>query len=508
MLDYKKMLQLKVQGASINSIANTMCCKWETVNRTVTRCQQLFGSLEEAKDLSNEEIASTIFIRQKKIDTSYLQPDSEIVLQKQAKGELRNDLWLAYVQQAKAEGKKSYKLSRFNEIISSYENKNDHTIWLTKQPGLEGQVDWVGDKAHIWDIDTNQKVELHIFVLSLPYSGYFYAEAFFNEKMEAWLAGHKRAFEFFGGLPATLIVDNCRTAVTRARGFKNSEAIINAQYAEFASHYGFLIKPARAYRPKDKAHVERVVQIVERDLLKPLSHHKFYSLVEYNRMLKRKLVERLTKPYSKRIGSRVQIFEQEELKTLLPLPTLEFESFVEKKAVVGRDTHIQFDCAYYSVPVKHIKETVIVRATETQLLIFNEKRTLIAQHNRAIRKWQRCTHEEHLPKGSNSYLAYSRSEFINRAQSYGDDLVQWCNNVLDRFEFEVQGYRTLATVLAQVTRFHPTVVKEAAIVANSCAAFSSKGFLLIAKDLQSKWEESRSVQKIDVNSLFCSHKEN
>jgi hypothetical protein len=105
-------------------------------------------------------------------------------------------------------------------------------------------------------------------------------------------------------------------------------------------------------------------------------------------------------------------------------------------------------------------------------------------------------------------LAYSRSEFINRAQSYGDDLVQWCNNVLDRFEFEVQGYRTLATVLAQVTRFHPTVVKEAAIVANSCAAFSSKGFLLIAKDLQSKWEESRSVQKIDVNSLFCSHKEN
>jgi hypothetical protein len=55
MLAYKKMLQLKVQGASINSIINTMCCKWETVNRIVTRCQQLFESLEEAKDLSNEE---------------------------------------------------------------------------------------------------------------------------------------------------------------------------------------------------------------------------------------------------------------------------------------------------------------------------------------------------------------------------------------------------------------------------------------------------------------------
>ena len=51
--------------------------------------------------------------------------------------------------------------------------------------------------------------------MTLPYSGYFYAEGFLNEQMPAWLAGHEHAFTFFGGVPAFLIPDNCATAVDR-----------------------------------------------------------------------------------------------------------------------------------------------------------------------------------------------------------------------------------------------------------------------------------------------------
>lgn len=399
MLDYRKMLQLGKQGASTNAIAKLLGCKWDTVKRILSRCEHEWGSIEGVpEELSNEQIADRIFINRFKRDEGYLQPDAKRVLERQAKGDSRNELWLEYIGKAESLGLKAYKLSRFNELVSEYSSKNDLAYPLVHNPGLEGQVDWVGEKAYITDRDTGERIALHIFVLSLPFSGYFYAEAFYNEKMDSWLNGHKNAFNFFGGCPSTIVPDNCRTAITRARkGSSGVSAVINAKYAEFAQHYGFIIKPARAYRPKDKAHVERTVKLVKNDLLRPLSKLTFYSLEEYNRMLKRKMTERMKVPYSRRNGSRASVFEKDEKKMLLPLPALEFQSYTQKKAVVGRDAHIQFDSAYYSVPVDFIKETVIVKATGSSILIFSEDGIIIAEHRRALHKWMRVTNKDHLP---------------------------------------------------------------------------------------------------------------
>ena len=82
-------------------------------------------------------------------------------------------------------------------------------------PGLECQADWTGDHGHFIDCDTGKKVDVHVFVMTLPYSGYFYCEGFLDEKMPSWYEGHKNAFEFFGGVPAFVIPDNCATAVDR-----------------------------------------------------------------------------------------------------------------------------------------------------------------------------------------------------------------------------------------------------------------------------------------------------
>jgi transposase len=62
------------------------------------------------------------------------------------------------------------------------------------------------------------------------------------------------AFAFFGGAPARLVPDNLKTGVDKPDLY---DPKLNRAYAELAAHYGVLIDPARARKPKDKPRVER-----------------------------------------------------------------------------------------------------------------------------------------------------------------------------------------------------------------------------------------------------------
>jgi hypothetical protein len=75
----------------------------------------------------------------------------------------------------------------------------------------------------------------------------------------AWTECHVAAFEFFGGAPARLVPDNLRTGVDRPDLY---DPKINRSYAELAEHYGCLVDPARAGKPKDKPRVERPMPYV------------------------------------------------------------------------------------------------------------------------------------------------------------------------------------------------------------------------------------------------------
>ena len=149
MLDYKSIIRLKRMGLKTAAIANSLGCKWESVDRIVTRCESVWGSVDGVPDdLSNEEIADYLFTSRKSVDLDYLQPDCEKILEKQRQGYQRNELWAEYCAEAASKGKKAYKLSRFNEIVSDYRSKNDISFTMDHVPGLEAQADWTGDHGH------------------------------------------------------------------------------------------------------------------------------------------------------------------------------------------------------------------------------------------------------------------------------------------------------------------------------------------------------------------------
>ena len=504
MLDYKTIIRLKKLGLKNAAIANSLNCKWDSVERIITRCESIWGSVDGVPgNLSNEEIADLLFTARKSVDLKYLQPDPEKVLAKQRQGFLRNELWAEYCAEAASKGKKSYKLSRFNEIISSYRSKHDISFTMNHVPGLEAQADWAGDRGHFVDSDTGEIIEVHVFVMTLPYSGYFYCEGFLDEKMPSWYAGHINAFTFFGGVPAFVVPDNCATAVDRQHF--DERGILNTRYVEFLDHYGILPKPTRIKKPRDKGHVERHVRIVEDDIIRPMERLDIYSLQEYNDIMRRKLIARNAKGYSKKLGSRASIFEAEEKATLLPLPTLQYRTYDEKKATVWRDFHIQYDCAFYSVPIQFVGKTVTVKATNDTVRIYDGDR-LITEHQRAVRKWQKLTKQEHVPgKGVDLHGAYSAAELTSWAEKFGSQTVLWVKTVLGRYEFEVQSYRPITSVLRILNRYSADVAEKASEAALASSVFTVKGFKSILS-AQAKLRPKKEKQ-VDLNDIFCAHGE-
>ena len=109
MLDYKSIVRLKRLGLNNAAIANSLGCKWDSVQRIVSRCENVWGSVDGVPDdLTNEEIADILFSSRKSVDLDYLQPDCEKILEKQRKGYLRNELWTEYCAEAGTKGKKVF----------------------------------------------------------------------------------------------------------------------------------------------------------------------------------------------------------------------------------------------------------------------------------------------------------------------------------------------------------------------------------------------------------------
>jgi transposase len=67
-------------------------------------------------------------------------------------------------------------------------------------------------------------------------------------------------------------------------------------------HYSIAVIPARVRKPKDKAKVEQIVQMVGRWILARLRNHTFFSLNDLNREIARLLEILNNRPFKKLPG--------------------------------------------------------------------------------------------------------------------------------------------------------------------------------------------------------------
>jgi len=118
-------------------------------------------------------------------------------------------------------------------------------------PGSEAQIDY--GKLGSWaPPGGGRRVTIWAFVMVLSCSRYMFVRPVIRLDQQAWSEATVAAFEFFAGVPARLVPDNLKTGVDRPDLY---DPKINRSYGELAQHYGTLIDPARAGKPRDKARV-------------------------------------------------------------------------------------------------------------------------------------------------------------------------------------------------------------------------------------------------------------
>jgi transposase len=257
------------------------------------------------------------------------------------------------------------------------------------EPGSEAQIDY--GKLGMWtDPATGKRVAVWAFVMVLSHSRHLFVQPVLRMDQTSWCASHVAAFEFFGGIPARLVIDNLKTGVDKPDLY---DPKLNRTYGELAVHYGTLVDPARAGKPKDKPRVERPMQYVRDSFWRG---REFTSIIHMQAEAVRwsSQVAGLRNSRALDGGQPIRVFEAVEAAALAPLPGSRFEISVWSTGKVGMDTHLKIGKALYSVPWRLIGQTLHARTCGDIVQIFRDQH-VVATH--VLHLSGRATNLKHYP---------------------------------------------------------------------------------------------------------------
>lgn len=125
--------------------------------------------------------------------------------------------------------------------------------------------------------DTAEIYKAYIFVGTLPYSQYSYAEATLSMDEESWLLCHVNMFNYFGGTTSRLVCDNLKIGVIKHP--KIGDIILNEAYEALGEHYSMAIMPTGVRKPKEKPSVEGTVGKLATAVIAKLRHNEYHFYI-------------------------------------------------------------------------------------------------------------------------------------------------------------------------------------------------------------------------------------
>lgn len=394
-------------------------------------------------------------------DTTIRMPDYEIVHRELAKPHVTLKLlWEEYVERCRQNGDRFYMETQFRNHYHQFARIHKATIRLEHKPALSLEVDWAGTKVAYFDTDVGKMAEASLFVSVLPCSQLIYVEPFRDEKLPAWIAGHVHAFNYFGGVPKTLVPDNLKTGIRHANFF---EPDLNRTYHEMAAYYGTCILPARVRKPRDKSSAENSVLIASRKILAKLRNVQILSFTDLQQRISLSLEQVNEGILTGKSESRWTSYLAEEKEFMLSLPDYPYELAQWGRAKVQPNCHIAYDRKFYSVPFEHLGEEVEVRATQQTVEIFYHHQR-IASHRRLWGKDNYATINEHMPPDKLFFTDWNRDRFLAWAEKIGHHTQLVVHTVLDRAVIEQQAYRSCFGILSLKDKYGPERLERACVL--------------------------------------------
>lgn len=411
MYDYRQIIHRIRMGQTDREIART-----KTIGRTkcgqVRAIAQSQGWLAGESPLPDDTTLSDVFVKK-----LYSNPTHESKCQsheEQIRTWIGEGICLTTIQRALTDRfgfAGSYSSVRRLAQKLGYHEK-PVTCVLTFEPGQAAQVDF-GKGPDIQDVFTGEIQKTWIFVMTLCFSRHTYAEIVLDQKTATWLSCHRRAFEFIGGVPLKMIIDNAKCAITRAC-YHDPE--VQRSYGEMAEGYGFVISPCPPGDPQKKGRVESGVKYVKNSFV-PL--RTFRSLSDANAQLHQWIMETAgNRIHGTTREKPLTLFAESEKPFLKPLPDVPVEMASWCQVKVHGNCHVQFEKSCYSAPHPLAHKKLWLRATDNTVKLYFELK-LVATHPRLRKPGIYSTVDDHMPPEAIAWKLQDTQWCLQQSETIG-----------------------------------------------------------------------------------------
>lgn len=249
------------------------------------------------------------------------------------------------------------------------------TVRFETPPGQQMQIDFGEKTVQIAGLP----VKVYLMTAVLGYSRRLYCRAFLAQRQDDWLEGIDGAFQHFGGLTEQILCDNASPLVT-SHDRQSGAVVWNPGFEAFCRDRGLTAKACRPRRARTKGKIERGVGYVKHNALAGRSFDSFAELELHLATWQVNVADRRIHGTTReRPAVR---FERDERLALRPLPTRPLPVRTRRlKRRVSTDCFVDIDTVRYSVPFRHVRETVEAVIKEEKVEIWL-RGTCIANHAR------------------------------------------------------------------------------------------------------------------------------
>ncbi|MDQ5852098.1 MAG: IS21 family transposase, partial [Chloroflexota bacterium] len=246
------------------------------------------------------------------------------------------------------------------------------TVRFETAPGHQLQSDWGELVTEL----AGQSTKVCFIVNQLGYSRRFHFWCAAHQDAEHTYEGLIRSFEYFGGVPQEVLVDNQKAAVLVHH---HDTLRFNARFGDLAAYYGFTPKACRPYRARTKGKDERMVGYIKQHFF--VRYRAFESWAHLNQLAEQWLRQEADLRLHGTVHEVVAERFTREQPTLRPLPAQRYDTAYYEHRQVSWDSYIEVRGNRYSVPAALVGTVVAVRIGLDDTLHVYAAEQLVATHH-------------------------------------------------------------------------------------------------------------------------------
>ncbi|MBA3625896.1 MAG: IS21 family transposase [Methylibium sp.] len=212
------------------------------------------------------------------------------------------------------------------------------------------------DFGEAWAVLGGVRRKVHVLVVDLPQSDAIFLKAYHAETAEALCDGHVAAFDFFGGVPLSILYDNTKLVVAKILGDGTRKRA--TLFAELQSHYLFKDRFGRPGKGNDKGKVEGMVGFGRRTFMVPIPEAP--DIDALNAMLLERCRARqdaVLRGADGTIGERLAA----DRAAFSELPPTPLDACDKQPGKVSSQALVRYKSTDYSVPVDYAHRDVLVK---------------------------------------------------------------------------------------------------------------------------------------------------